>query len=104
MRDDRLTGYATENVAPLTPPDLELLGSLTRQLPRVDAEERARAVWDALEADPAFVEGMAQAEADFEAGRVAPFRHSELTCPIRDCPGHEGPHGSLFGARLDECE
>ena len=56
MTDDRITGYSTENVAPLTPPDLELLGELTRQLPRVP---------------------------------------TELTCPIRDCPGHEGPHGSL---------
>lgn len=33
------------------------------------------AVWRQLEADPAFVAGMARAAEDYQAGRFAPFRH-----------------------------
>jgi adenine-specific DNA glycosylase len=59
MRDDRATGYATENVVP--PTAAEVAGLL-------DIGEQVRR---ALDPDT-------------------------LVCPIRDCKGHEGPHGSLW--------
>lgn len=111
MRDDRITGYSTENVAPLTPPDLELLGSLARQLPRVGPKVpgaiRGRVI------EPTDTVGILRIT-DSWGSRLIPVEdaidhygwseatETELTCPIRGCEGHEGPHGSLFGARVDE--
>lgn len=56
MSDDRVTGYATENVEEPTP-----------------AEREAMTAWlDAID------------------------WANEHVCPIRDCPGHPGPHGGLW--------
>ena len=116
MTDDRITGYSTENVAPLTPPDLELLGSLARQLthawPCGDHDDPIACVAAAEETALSEVTrstGWALAQYTSDRARRSPVPQApetpdemlvepptELTCPIRDCPGHEGPHGSLL--------
>ena len=96
MTDDRLTGYATSNVTPVTPEDTARL------------LEMGEAVREAIGGEAVTVERFHGSPGTFLVS--APGRPSFLlsradaedfygfgACPIRDCEGHEGgPHGTLF--------